>query len=243
MFLKFIGNGSSFNVNKGNTCAYIKENDKILFLDFGDSTFEKVITQGLLNDVNHIFVALTHLHGDHAGGMCSLCLYDIFSKNTTTHIIQSDNFSKDNAIIQFLKLQGCNNIYDFADPTLGSMFNSIKNIKFEKVSHVQPIDSFAVEIALTDGRTIYYSGDTNDEEYIKRIVSKLKPKDEFYCDCCLAEYIGNVHTNIEKLKKLVPYEKRKQVYCMHLDNDKLYNLADKYGFNIALPYKNEKQMQ
>lgn len=243
MVLKFLGNGSGFSIDKGNNCAYFKENDKILFLDFGDSTFEKVISQGLLNDVNQVVVALTHLHGDHAGGMGSLCLYNTFAKNIPTHIVQSDNISKDTSIMQYLALQGCDSIYNFIDSSLDSMFKNIINLKFEKVSHVKPIDSFSIEIKLADGRTIYYSGDTNDEEYIKRIVSKLKPKDEFYCDCCLADYIGNVHTNIETLKKLVPYEKRKQVYCMHLDNDKLYNLADKYGFNIALPYKNEKQMQ
>ena len=44
MFLKFLGNGSGFCVDKGNNCAYFKEDDKILFLDFGDSTFERVIS-------------------------------------------------------------------------------------------------------------------------------------------------------------------------------------------------------
>ena len=33
MFLKFLGNGSGFCVDKGNNCAYFKEDDKILFLD------------------------------------------------------------------------------------------------------------------------------------------------------------------------------------------------------------------
>ena len=243
MVLKFLGNGSGFCVDKGNNCAYLKEDDKILFFDFGDSTFEKVVSQGLLNDVNHVFVALTHLHGDHAGGMGSLCLYDTFAKQVPTHIVESDDYSKDSSIMQYLILQGCGGMYDFVDGSMAGMFKNIKNVKFEKVSHVQPIDSFSIELELADGRTLFYSGDTNDEDYIKRVVSRLKPKDEFYCDCCLADYVGNVHTNIEKLKKLVPHDKRKQVYCMHLDNDKLYELADEYGFKVAMPLENGKQMQ
>lgn len=243
MFLKFLGTGSGFCVDKGNNCAYFKEDDKILFLDFGDSTFERVISQGLLNDVNHVYVAVTHLHGDHAGGLGSLCLYDTFAKNTVTNLVQSDDYSKDSFLMQYLILQGCGGLYTFSGAGLDDRFKTIKSVKFEKVTHVQPIDSYAIEIGLADGRMIFYSGDTNDEQYIKSVVDRLKPKDEFYCDCCLADYVGNVHTNVEKLKRLVPYEKRKQVYMMHLDNDKLYELADEYGFQVAYAEEKGKQMQ
>lgn len=243
MFLKFLGNGSGFCVDKGNNCAYFKEDDKILFLDFGDSTFERVISQGLLNDVNHVYVAVTHLHGDHAGGLGSLCLYDRFAKNIMTNLVQSDDYSKDSSLMQYLILQGCSWMYSFVGSNLDDKFKNIKNVKFQKVSHVEPIDSFAIEISLADGRTIFYSGDTNDEEYIKSVTERLKRGDEFFCDCCLADYVGNVHTNIEKLKKIVPRDKRKQVYCMHLDNDKLYDLAEEYGFNVAMVEEKGKQMQ
>ena len=243
MFLKFLGNGSGFCVDKGSNCAYFKEDDKILFLDFGDSTFEKVISQGLLNDVNHVYVAVTHMHGDHVGGLGSLCLYDTFAKNTVTTLVESDDYSKDSCLMQYLILQGCGGLYTFSKGDLDGKFKNIKSVKFEKVSHVMPIDSYAIELGLADGRTIFYSGDTNDEEYIRRVASRLKPKDEFFCDCCLADYVGNVHTNIERLKKLVPYEKRKQVYCMHLDSDKLYDLAEEYGFKVARVHEKGKQMQ
>ena len=243
MFLKFLGNGSGFCVDKGNNCAYFKEDNKILFLDFGDGTFEKVVSQKLLDGVDEVYVAVTHLHGDHAGGLGSLCLYDRFAKNTTTHFVESDDYSKDNCLMQYLLLQGCSQMFTFCGPELDGKFKNINYCTYYPVSHVEPLDSFAIELGLADGRTIFYSGDTNDEEYIKGVTEILKPKDEFYCDTCLADYEGNVHTNIEKLKKIVPHSKRKQVYCMHLDSDKIYDLAEEYGFNVARVSENGKQMQ
>ena len=243
MFLKFLGNGSGFCVDKGNNCAYFKEDNKILFLDFGDGTFEKVVSQKLLDGVDEVYVAVTHLHGDHAGGLGSLCLYDRFAKNITTHFVESDDYAKDNCLMQYLLLQGCSQMFTFCGPELDGKFKNIKHCTYYPVSHVEPLDSFAIELGLADGRTIFYSGDTNDEEYIKGVTEILKPKDEFYCDTCLADYDGNVHTNIEKLKKIVSHSKRKQVYCMHLDSDKIYDLAEEYGFNVARVNENAKQMQ
>ena len=243
MFLKFLGNGSGFCVDKGNNCAYFKEDNRILFLDFGDGTFEKVVSQKLLDGVDEVYVAVTHLHGDHAGGLGSLCLFDRFAKNITTHFVESDDYAKDNCLMQYLLLQGCSQMFKFCGPELDGKFKNIKYCTYYPVSHVEPLDSFAIELGLADGRTIFYSGDTNDEEYIKGVTEILKPKDEFYCDTCLADYDGNVHTNIEKLKKIVPHSKRKQVYCMHLDSDKIYDLAEEYGFQVARVNENAKQMQ
>lgn len=88
MQLKFLGTGSAFNVKRGNNCAYYKEGESILFLDFGESIFEKVVKKNVLSGIKNIFVAITHLHGDHAGSLSTLIYYACFNLNTK-FIIQS----------------------------------------------------------------------------------------------------------------------------------------------------------
>lgn len=82
MQLKFLGTGSAFNVKRGNNCAYYKEGESILFLDFGESIFEKVVKKNVLSGIKNIFVAITHLHGDHAGSLSTLIYYACFNLNT-----------------------------------------------------------------------------------------------------------------------------------------------------------------
>ena len=87
---------------------------------------------------------------------------------------------------------------------------------------------------MADGKKIYFSGDTNDFEYIKAVGNALREGDEFYCDTCFAEYEGNVHCNIHRLAQAIPEEKRGQVYSMHLDNNnELLYYINYYGFKLA----------
>ena len=234
MFLNFLGNGSGFCVEKGNNAAFYKENDSILFLDFGENIFEKVVNQNLLDGISNIYVAITHLHGDHVGGLASLSLFNYFTKHTTTHLVPSYDITKDYNLAMLLELQGSGDeMIDFSTQNLDGKFSNIKHCEFRKVSHVPTIDSFAIHLELADGRTIYFSGDTNDENYVKSVVNNLKPLDEFYCDTCLASYENNVHLNIDSLSRIVPPDKRHQIYCMHIDDDRIYKLAKEHGFNVA----------
>jgi hypothetical protein len=47
--LKFIGTGSAFNTNLGNTSAYIKYDNDLLLIDCGESIFERLIKNDILN--------------------------------------------------------------------------------------------------------------------------------------------------------------------------------------------------
>ena len=232
MLLNFIGNGSAFNVFRGNTSAYYKENDKLLLLDCGESIFERIVRLNLLNGVNEVYVAITHLHSDHAGSLSSLIYYIFYIKNFKVNLV-ADSDTKDADLKKLLEITGVKpQLYNWCGRNLNNSFSSIEGLDFVKVSHYKDLkESSAVEISLTDGRKIFFTGDTNDEEYISKVVANLNEGDELYCDTCLADYPGNPHTNVNKLASLVPIEKRKQVYTMHYDDERLLELIDKYGFN------------
>ena len=52
--LKFIGVGDLFNKDLGNTSAYIKQNDTVLFLDCGTLTFQRILELDILEDSDDV---------------------------------------------------------------------------------------------------------------------------------------------------------------------------------------------
>lgn len=235
MQLKFLGTGSAFNVKRGNNCAYYKEGESILFLDFGESIFEKVVKKNVLSGIKNIFVAITHLHGDHVGSLSTLIYYACFNLNTKVKLLSIGVGNKEDELLAFLKFQGVSEKhFEFVGENLEDKFTQIKNCKYVRVSHSKSLGQcYAVEIEMADKSKIYFSGDTNDQEYIKNVVSSLNKNDEFYCDTCLEDWEGNVHTNYKVLENLVPKEKRKQVYCMHIDDECLPALLKEKGFKVV----------
>ncbi len=236
MLLNFIGNGSAFNVTNGNTSAFYREGDKFLLLDCGETVMERIIKSKLLDGVNKIYIANTHLHGDHAGSLSSFIYYSFYAKGIVPRIVASDYPLKDKELATFLQFSGTNkNFYSFCGENLENEFWGIKSLKYNKVSHDNKITaSYAINITMADGKKIYFSGDTNDFEYIKAVGNALREGDEFYCDTCFAEYEGNVHCNIHRLAQAIPEEKRGQVYSMHLDNNnELLYYINYYGFKLA----------
>ena len=70
--LDFLGLGSAFNTDLGNTSAYIKKNTSLLLIDCGSTVFSKLHRIGLLDGVSDIYVIITHTHADHIGSLSDL---------------------------------------------------------------------------------------------------------------------------------------------------------------------------
>ena len=181
-----------------------------------------------------IYVAITHMHTDHVGSLPSLIFYNHYAKNIKTHLVSGDK-TKDNNLKLFLKLTGVERgFFDFCSKDLNNAFEKIDSCTFEKVEHTKALDqSYAVMLALKNDVKVFYSGDTCDTFYAKNVIDKINPKDEFYCDCCLLDYPGNVHFNVDKLAQITPKDKRKQIFCMHIDREELLQKIDEYGFGYA----------
>lgn len=70
--LKFIGTGSAFNTELGTTSAYIKNEDILLLIDCGETTFARIMELKLLEDVKKAYIMITHMHSDHIAGLAAL---------------------------------------------------------------------------------------------------------------------------------------------------------------------------
>ncbi|MDK2600591.1 MBL fold metallo-hydrolase [Bacillus stercoris] len=77
--LNFIGTGSAFNTKLGNNSAFIKKDNSLFLIDCGSTTFSRLKETGLLEDVEKVFVLLTHTHADHVGSLGDLILYGYYS--------------------------------------------------------------------------------------------------------------------------------------------------------------------
>ena len=79
--LDFLGLGSAFNTDLGNTSAYIKKNTSLLLIDCGSTVFSKLHRIGLLDGVSDIYVIITHTHADHIGSLSDLIFYSQYILN------------------------------------------------------------------------------------------------------------------------------------------------------------------
>lgn len=232
--LNFIGNGSCFNTAFGNNSAYYfnNQNQSLLLIDCGETVFERLMKQKLLENIKAIDILITHMHTDHIGSLSSLLFYCEYGKGIVPTVIYPDKSSMQ----QYLSLVGNEpQAYKLINPTECENYR-IKEIKQE---HSKFINAYGYILDL-EGRRIYYSGDTKTIQM--PIIEALKKGvfDEFYQD--VSRFETPAHLNIETLSNLFNKEERKKITCMHFDDEITKTKAESMGFSIA-KVKNNKDIE
>lgn len=234
--LNFLGRGSSFNVLEGNTSAFIKDENKLILIDCGETVFKSLIENSLLNNIEEIDVILTHLHSDHVGSLSSLIHYSYYVLCAPINII----YPEPDKINQLLSLLGNEpnhyNIKSFNDKGIYTMRDY--SIQYFLLPHDTNMNNYGYIIE-KDNYSIFYSGDCSDlsEYLIEEILSDNI--DAVYIEVSSKSYNGNPNLSFNKLCDIIPREHRNKTYCMHLDaNDRdLIMMILSYGFNIVDLYK------
>lgn len=88
--LKFLGIGSAFNTELGNTSAFIKENNSLFLIDCGGTVFSKLQELKILEGVKKVYIAITHSHPDHVGSLGDLIFYSYYTLKATVTILFPD---------------------------------------------------------------------------------------------------------------------------------------------------------
>ncbi|MCT8975422.1 MBL fold metallo-hydrolase [Clostridium sp. CX1] len=230
--LNFIGRGSAFNTQEGNTSSYIKQEKNMLLLDCGENIFTRIMEKGLMENIKNMYVLITHLHPDHVGSLGTLIFYCYYIKKIKVNLI----YEKEYELVKMLQLQGAANfLYNIrkAEETEGLESLDILQLKPFKMEHASEIDSFGYHIEFKDNKKVFYAGDTNNlrTELIEKLESCYY--DQFYVDTCLADYPGNTHLSLNRICSLISKEYRSKVFCMHLDCHELIEKAKEEGFNVV----------
>ena len=176
-----------------------------------------------MKESKNIFILITHFHCDHVGSLGSLISYLYLKMNKIPYIIHPTEKIK-----EYLKVVGIEDKFYIYENMLPEI-SQIKNNHVE-VKHVDDMICYGYEIIFPE-EIIYYSGDAVDIP--KKILKKYFEGEirEIYQDTCSYKSKNPSHGNIFDLEERIPYEKRKNVYCMHLERDFRDKIIEK-GFSV-----------
>ena len=218
--LNFLGTGGAFNVSQKNNCAFHKEEDRLLLIDCGESIFEEIVKNNILEGIKDLDILVTHFHSDHVGSIGSLLFYtDMLGINTNVIFPNKD---KMNTLLELFGVTNCN--YNLITPIEVDKYK----IKEYKAKH-NNMEAYSYLINIDD-KLIYFSGDTKSVP--EEVVSLLKENkiDEFYQDIRVDS--NPFHMTVEELNRIIKEEYRSKVNCMHYDESKK-EIIEKSGYRLV----------
>lgn len=216
--LSFIGVGNAFSYQLGNCSAFYKESNSMLLIDCGENVFEHILANELLEDIENLYVLITHFHSDHVGSLGSLMFYcdKIGIKNVN---IMYPNLDKLDQLIKIFGVNKCN--YRLIRPSDLGITEILQKHSF--------MQCYGYMLNIND-KKIYYSGDTKiiPESIIDLLLHEKI--DYFYQDVRIIE--NDYHISLDELVRLIPENYRGKVECMHYGYEDVVEITKK-GFSIV----------
>jgi len=227
MKFTFVGTGSAFTLNNFHTNTIIERNGKKLLLDAGsDIRFALKNIDMSYKDLDAVYI--THLHGDHCGGLEYLAFTTYFDPSVEEKMSLIGN---NNVIRELWKstLKGGLKSVQGKKMSLDEYFDvqMIKDngtfywedVKFQIVQSIHIIDefsivpSFGVMITCPEtGKVIYYTGDS--QFCPAQIMDFYKMADLIITDCETLPFKSGVHASWLDLKDL-PLEIKTKMLLQH----------------------------
>lgn len=234
MDLVFLGRGAAFNPKEGNNSAYFIENNQLFLIDCGESIFERLIENDILDGIKAINLMITHTHSDHIGSLGTLAMYSFYTLHKSLNIILPENAKHLVNIEKILSGFGCTkSMYNYVDEkTFDGNYETFESIRYIETNHCDELNCYGL-LFFTKNGIVYYSGDTREINTIKSLIASEQPIDKLYIDTTSVDFPGNVHLYIGTLLKVIPEKLKNHVYCMHLNNDDCIKQAKSLGFNVV----------
>ena len=211
--LKFLGRGSAFTDEHNS--AFFVENDELILIDCSMNAFQR------LNDKNlalydHIYVLVTHTHGDHVSGLGLLIDLLQFSVKTPITIVAPSNEVEADLFYFLTRVEGCNTSwYELIN---AQDLNKDWFVEVIPTTHTEELSGKCFGFYLmVEGNKVIYTGDTNTlvpfEKYFEKGV---------YLYCEISAYKSPVHLYCSDIvQKIKDYTASGMfVFLMHMDDEK-----------------------
>jgi ribonuclease BN (tRNA processing enzyme) len=239
MRLTIVGCGDAFGSGgRSNTCFVLETAKATLAVDFGASALPALKKQGI--DPNRIDgIVLSHLHGDHFGGLPFLLVDGQFlARRTKPLLIAGPPGTKArlDSLLEVFFPKSTGSKWKFPwrvqEIAVGAPDNVLEHsIVTAEVIHQSGAPSTALR--LSDGtKTFAYSGDT---EWTDALLPIAKDADLFICECYA--YAGTItgHLTWEMLKPRLADLRARRVMLTHMNPTMLAKIDDvrQSGVRIA----------
>lgn len=205
MRVTFLGTGDVYGAGGGAQSGYMVEaGGKVFLLDSGTAILSKMKKFGLDTGIVD-FVAISHLHGDHFGGLPFLLLEYQFNNLRTRplHVLGPPGIKErvlETYRVLFKDLSSLPMPFslNFHEMLPEQPF-SFEGIDFKPYLVPHQADHICLAIRVdADGKSLLYSGDTGWTDDLLRYPQGV---DLFICECCYFETVVPYHLNYPTLLK------------------------------------------
>jgi ribonuclease BN (tRNA processing enzyme) len=229
MRIRFLGSGDAFGSGgRFQTCILVESGELRFLLDCGASSLIALKRAGV--DPSDIDVVLvTHLHGDHFGGLPFLVLDGQFSRRTRPLLVAGPPGLAERATqameVFFPGSSRAQRRFEtaFLELADGSA-TAVGPLQVTgcEVVHACGAPPYALRVEI-DGRTIAYSGDT---EWTDRLVSAAAGADLFICEAYFYDKTVRFHLDYATLVRHRAELDCKRLIVTHMGPDMLSRLSE-----------------
>ena len=228
MQVRFVGCGDAFGSGgRYNTCFMLETAKATLLVDCGASTMTALNAQKI--DTNRIDgVVLSHLHGDHFGGLPFLLLDAQFSRRTRPLVIAGPQG------IETRLTQVMEALFENSSRTKQRFDLSVVALRPEETRRFGAVDvtpfpvvhgesggPFLAYRLEAEGRVIAYSADT---EWTETLIPAARDADLFIAEAYTYDKIVKNHLSLKTLETYLPEINPKRLVLTHMSDDMLGRL-------------------
>ncbi len=225
MRLQFVGSGDAFGSGgRYNTCFHVRAASSCFLVDCGASSLVALRRWGLApNDIETVFVS--HLHGDHFGGLPFFLLdAQLVSRRVAPLTIigppglrarlqeaRENFFPGSTGVAQKFQL-------DVVELEAGER-HAVNGVTVTPylVRHYSGAPPFALRLEV-DGKVLAYSGDT---EWVDSLLEAARDADLFIAEAYFWDKAIKYHLDVKTLLQRLPEIRAKRVILTHMSPDML----------------------